>query len=298
MKSSVFITGGGGFIAPHLIRALGEQDIFVHLRRQSSRVPGDLPSNCNVLREDLTDSTLIAKLSGGVDTVFHLAGAINASSAFDLVDANVVSTANVINLMAQLRTPHLVFMSTAAVWGGKTGERIEENTPPTPNTPYGFAKLAAEALIADAVVRGSIASATILRCNNTYGPGSRQGVVANFFQLVCSGKAIQIDGDGMQLREPLYISDLVDLLILAMAKPSGLQVYGVSGPHAMTVSEIARAVAEVSDCELKIDWCVERSDRSRHLLISNSAVESGLAWRPKISLFKGLRELMSYDSSK
>lgn len=296
MSSPVFITGGGGFFAPHLIRALGGgADVLVHLRRESARAPVDLPGGCIVLREDLADPALADRLPTGVDTVFHLAGAVTAASALDLVNANVVTTANVIELMARRGIPRLVFLSTAAVWSGTTGSRIDENVAPAPNTPYGFAKLAAEALVADAVARGRIASATILRCNNTYGPDSRQGVVASFWQHLRAGQSVLIDGDGMQLREPLYVSDLVDLLLRARARLGGLQVYGISGPQALTVGEIARTVAEVTGRELKINWGAERSDRSRHLLISTHKAEASLGWRPTTLLADGLRAMLAAE---
>lgn len=293
MISSVFITGGGGFIAPHLISALHSHDVFVQLRRTSARTPGELPANCKVLRHDLSDSLLITRLSAKVDTVIHLAGAVNTSSALDLVDANVVTTSAVLDLMTKLRVPHLVFLSTAAVWSGTTGSQIDELTPPSPNTPYGFAKLAAEALVVDAVSQGRIASATILRCNNTYGLGSRQGVIANFLRRILAQEPVQIDGDGMQLREPLYVADLVKLLIKASAESSGLQVYGISGPQAMTVCDMARLVAEVAGRELHLEWVAERSDRSRHLLISTSKVQANLGWNPSTLLRDGLHDMLS-----
>lgn len=296
MSSSVFITGGGGFIAPHLIRALGvETNIFVHLRQESERQPQDMPKGCTLVREALSDEALHHRLPSKVDIVFHLAGAVSARDSMDLMSANVTTTENVLALMAKAKIPHLVFLSTAAVWSGTTGSRIDEKVSPAPNTPYGFAKLAAEALVINAVARGWISSATILRCNNTYGPGSRQGVVANFYQRLRRGQSVLIEGDGMQLREPLFVADLVDLLLRVKESPRGLEVYGVSGPESMTVGQIAQTVAEVTGSELRIDWGGERNDRSRHLLISTEKVQSELDWHPCVSLHKGLREMLAAE---
>lgn len=291
--TSIFITGGGGFVAPHLIRSLNNHEIFVQLRGSSDRRPDEYKINCKVLQYELSDAALIDGMSTKIDTVIHLAGAVTTRTAMDLVIANVVTTNNVINIMTKLNIPNIVFLSTAAVWSGTTGTQIDEQTLPAPNTPYGFAKLAAEGLLIDAVAQGRIETATILRCNNTYGIGSRQGVVANFLKCVQADKAVQIDGDGMQLREPLYVMDLVNLLIKASANPCGLQVYGVSGPQALSVYEIARLIAEVTERELKINWLPERTDRSRHLLISTNKVEVGLGWKPSTLLRDGLKAMLS-----
>lgn len=280
-------------MAPHLIRALNSHEVLVQLRGSPHRRLDECNFNFTVLRHELSDPALIDGMTSKIDTVIHLAGAVTTRTAMDLMIANVVTTNNVINIMTKLNIPHIVFLSTAAVWSGTTGTQIDEQVIPAPNTPYGFAKLAAEGLLIDAVAQGRIQSATILRCNNTYGIGSQQGVVANFLNCVQADKEVQIDGDGMQLREPLYVMDLVNLLLKAIANPCGLQVYGVSGPQALSVFEIARLIAEVTGRELKINWVSERSDRSRHLLISTSKVEAGLGWKPITLLQDGLQTMLS-----
>lgn len=296
MSKKILITGGSGFIASHLASALkSEADVFLHIRPTSKSPPLILSGVTNILSDSLNTEDIGKSLPSEIDTVFHLAGTTNPRDALGMANSNVVTTANVINLMADRGIPNLIFISTAAVWGGALNSRIDESTPEAPDTHYGYAKLAAESLIVDAVTRGVISAATILRCNGTYGFGSCQGVVANFYNRLRNCEAVSIDGDGLQLREPLYVSDLVDLMLCSSTRINGLQVYAVSGPQTLTVLDIARTIAKVINRELAIEWLPERNDRNRHIILSNSKAQEFLNWKPCIYLQDGLRMMISAE---
>lgn len=294
MKSSVLITGGGGFVARHLVPVLSKSShVFVHVRKGSESTVIKSQDGITFLEGPLASEEVAQIIGSEVSTLFHFAGAVTAKDTMDLFDANVVTTVNAIELMERCSIPHMVFLSTAAVWSGSIEGILNESIPPEPDTPYGYAKLAAETLIIDAVKRGKIRSATILRCNNTYGPGSNQGVIANFYEKLNSGHPVIINGDGMQLREPLYISDLVDLLVLIRAKPvDGVQTFGVSGPQALTVSLLAQAIANTLGRNLAIEFTPARGDRSRHLLVSTQKAKLELGWQPETYIEDGLRQVM------
>ena len=299
MKSDILITGGSGFIGGHLVSALsGKSEIFLHTRQEAKLFAKEVLCGATVLRGFFETKKIAEQIGKTVGTVFHLAGAISVKDGLDLFNANVVTTANVIDLMVRNSIPHLVFLSTAAVWSGSSKEVFDETVVAEPNTPYGFAKLASEALIVDAVTQGKIRSATILRCNNTYGPGSSQGVIASFYQNLKSGQPLVVDGDGKQLREPLFITDLIDLLVCVSTRQvDGVHVYGISGPQALTVCEIAEKTAKMLGRELQIKYRPERSDRSRHLLVSTQKAQSELGWRPMTLFDEGLRRIICEEGA-
>lgn len=294
MKSSVLITGGGGFVARHLVPVLSKSShVFVHMRKVYGDTAIKSQDGITLLEGPLASEAVAKNLVGEVSTLFHFAGAVSAKDAMDLLDANVVTTVNAIELMESCSIPHMVFLSTAAVWSGSVEGVLNESIPPEPDTPYGYAKLAAETLIIDAVKRGKIRSATILRCNNTYGPGSTQGAIANFYGRLNSGYPVTINGDGMQLREPLYIADLVNLLLLAKAKPvDGVRIFGVSGPQAMTIIQLAKTIANTLGRNLAVEFTPARGDRSRHLLVSTQKARLELGWLPEIYIEDGMKQVM------
>lgn len=297
MKSAVLITGGSGFVAGHLVSALScKAKVFLHTRQEKKLFAKDVSCGVTLLTGPFETEKIAQEIGTNVGTVFHLAGAVSVKDTLDLFDANIVTTANVIDLMVKNSIPHLVFLSTAAVWSGSSNEVFDETVVAEPNTPYGFAKLASEALIVDAVTQGKIRSATILRCNNTYGPGSGQGVIANFYESLKSGRPVVIDGDGNQLREPLFVKDLIDLLLCVNSRQvDGVHVYGISGPQALTVYEIAGKTAKMLGRELQVEFRPERSDRSRHLLVSTRKAELELGWHPLTLIDDGLRQIMNAE---
>ena len=295
----ILITGGSGFIAPYLAHSLmKEAEVFMHTRQMPTTSSFRLSEATSILSASLDDEMIKKSLPNRIDTVFHLAGTASSSNALGMVTSNVVTTANIINLMVDKGIPNLIFLSTAAVWSGSIDSRIAESCQEAPDTYYGYAKLAAESLIVDAVTRGVISAATIIRSNGAYGFGSRQGVVTNFYNSLRNDEAVSIDGDGLQLREPMYVTDLVDILHRSSISVGGLQFYSASGPEALTVLDIAKTISTVLNKELMIKWCPERSDRNRHIILSTSKAHEVLGWQPNIHLKDGLRMMADLESQK
>jgi nucleoside-diphosphate-sugar epimerase len=286
---SIFITGAGGFITPHLLARLDPSCLVTLHVRDLVKAKRTIKERqgIQIISGPLTKQDILHKLPHGCDAVVHLAGAVHGPNTEAILDSNIVTTQNVLDIMEARRIPKLVFMSTASVWSDSTGVKLSEETETNPTTLYGYAKLAAERLIADAISQEKIASAVVLRCNNTYGPGGVQGAVANFMECLLKDAPVQIQGDGQQLREPLYVSDLIDVLLKSFAKDRGLHTYGISGPDAMTILEMAKCLAKVAGKEIEIDWKPENSDRARHITIDTAKARRELGWSPSVKFEEG-----------
>lgn len=242
-----------------------------------------------VITGPLNEEEIAGKIPGDCDTVIHLAGAVHASSTEAVLDSNITTTRNVLQLMERRKIENLVFMSTAAVWSDISGNRLSEEMVTSPQTFYGYAKLSAERLIADSISRGQIASAVILRCNNTYGPGSVQGAVASFMRRLLDRLPVQIEGDGLQMREPLHVADVVDIIKRSCAGSIGMHAYCVSGPEVVTIIEMARTIANILDRKLDIEWKLQNADRARHIIMNTEKARRELGWAPHIRFEEGCR---------
>lgn len=286
-KTRVLVTGGGGFIAPHLITAMPEHwDVVVHQRTQKDTLPRR--PGLRAIYGDMSESTLCAELATGVEAVIHLAGVVTGRNVEEIIDSNLVTTRDVLAAMERCKVPKLVFLSTASVWSDKSGCRLDETLEPNPTTLYGNVKLCAERLINASVAEGRIGSAVILRCNNTYGPACTQGVVANFIRRVAASKPVAINGDGKQLREPLYVADLIDVILRSLELSSGAHLFAISGPAVLTIFEMAQTIAKVMRRELRIDWTEDDPERVRHLTIDTSKAYRVLGWIPSFQFDEGI----------
>ena len=296
-KKNIFITGGSGFFAPHLLLGLGaKRNVILHIRDPQKAKKIEPRPGVRVISGPLSDKSLIDQIPESCEAVFHLAGAVNGPNTEAILDSNVVSTSNVLSLMQERQIRKLIFVSTASVWSDSSGIRLNEQVTPRPTTLYGHAKLAAECLIQDAITQERLASAVILRGNSTYGPGSTQGAVANFYSCLVNGQPVRIDGDGQQIREPLYVTDMVDVLVKSLVVNKGLHIYGISGNESLTVLQMAEAMARAIDRKLMIEWGPADADRTRHLLIDTGKARRELGWTPRIRFDEGGRLLFRKNS--
>jgi UDP-glucose 4-epimerase len=183
----------------------------------------------------------------------------------------------------------LVYGSTVWVYGdGNGGAPLdEEATLPPPAHPYTATKLAGEQACRD---RG----ATILRFGIPYGPRARPTtVLAAFVHRALAGKPLTIAGDGRQSRRFVYVEDLADGIVSALAPTAGGRTYNLVGDESVTVREIADTVrALVADVPI-----VHVEGRARDLrgaAISGERAASELGWRPATPFAEGARRYVDW----
>jgi len=167
MSGHVFVTGASGRLGLALIRALiliGERPTGLARTQSGAQKVRELGADCLV--GDLTDHRVLARGAEGARTIYHLAGGLRgkgAESAEQLNHHGTNALVAAINVHSHLES--LVFTSTAAVYGDRSGLWVSEQMPPLPNTDYGRSKLNAE--------RSLLASGLpvkIVRLASVYGP--------------------------------------------------------------------------------------------------------------------------------
>ncbi|MDO8558250.1 MAG: NAD(P)-dependent oxidoreductase [bacterium] len=294
MFPTMLITGANGYIASNILTHITPREgIFLHIRNaivaERYRRTG-----WQVLEGDLTQGAVLEALPK-VDCILHTVGLFRGS-ALDILRTNVLSTSGVLRIMETRRIPRLIFLSTAAVYGDTADTLANEDTPPNPLTPYGTSKLVAEILIRSAVDVGRIGSALVLRCGNVYGPGSPKGMFFELASKICAGLPARVDGDGLQLRDPLYIDDLVGLIVsvLASSGKKGLVIYNVSGRERCTVLHLANMIAQAAGVPYKMEFTGKPAGLPHALCLDSSKVLRELNWKPKVSLAEGIARAYAF----
>ena len=232
-----FVTGGTGFVGTHLVQALcARGDTVTCLVRSPAKAQGLGWTNVRLVAGDLDDAEALRAGCAGADVVYHVAGRISARNLNEFMAANRDGTANLLEALGQGSAARFVLVSSLAAAGPTTsGMPIDETRPPSPVTPYGQSKLAAEVL-----VRAMAHAWTIVRPPTVYGERDRE--VLKLFRLARTGVA-PVFGDGSQELSVIYAGDLAAALVTAGTSPAATnRLYYAAHPAPTTSRDLVRAV--------------------------------------------------------
>jgi CDP-paratose 2-epimerase len=325
------VTGGAGFIGTNLAdRLLGEGQAVRIL--DSLARPG-VERNLEWLRErhgqrlevavaDLRDPAVAAGALRGVDSVFHLAAQVAVTTSLEDpaqdFDVNLQGTLNLLEAArTQRRPPAVLFTSTNKVYGGledvelrDSGRRYEplasavrhsgisEDRPLDFCTPYGCSKGAADQYVLD-YSRSFGLETVVFRMSCIYGPhqcGSEdQGWVAHFARSALDGESITLYGDGHQVRDVLFVEDLVEAFLLARESAGSLsgRAFNIGGgvENAVSLLEVLERIGELRGTEPAVSFGPWRQGDQRYYVTDTRRFREATGWRPRVGAAEGIGRL-------
>jgi nucleoside-diphosphate-sugar epimerase/UDP-N-acetylglucosamine:LPS N-acetylglucosamine transferase len=293
----VLVTGGGGFIGSHVVdRLLARGDtprIF-----DLSASPYHSPLEVETFTGSITDPANLDLAMRDCDAVIHLAAVADVSHVLaDPVlaeEVNTRGTLNVLEAACRAEVGRVVYGSTTWVYSDCAEQAVDEETPiPAPRHLYTATKLAGETYCAGYAELYDL-ECTVLRFGIPYGPRARAaGVVAKFTDLAFEGEALTIAGDGSQTRSFIYVEDLADGIVAALAPEAAGRTYNLSGDEVVTILEIAERVQENTDgCE--IVHTPPRPGDFPGKEISNERALAEIGWRAGTSFREGVRRYVEW----
>src|ERR1700742_2214199 len=249
------VIGGGGFIASHVVDRLMERGMTPRIFDLSAS-PYHSPLEVETFSGSITDPANLDLAMRECDAVIHLAAVADVSHVLaDPVlaeEVNTRGTLQVLEAACRAKVGHVVYGSTTWVYSDCPEQEVDEETAiPAPRHLYTATKLAGETYCAGYSELYDL-DFTILRFGIPYGPRARAaGVVAKFTDLSFEGKALTIAGDGSTTRSFIYVEDLADGIVAALAPAAAGRTYNLSGDEITTILEIAERVQEnVDTCEI------------------------------------------------
>jgi UDP-glucose 4-epimerase len=229
----VFVSGGAGFIGSHLTeRLLARGHAVLVYDNLSTGKWENLPvtrGDLEFIQGDIRNASLVSELMQGMDAAVHLAAVASVQASIDdpvtTHQTNFDGTVNMLQAARQDGINRFLYASSAAVYGDTAEIPVSEDAIPNPLSPYAADKLAGEECMLDYYNRFGI-EATSFRFFNIYGPrqdptSPYSGVISIFVDRLLKNKPVTIFGDGAQTRDFVYVSDLVDLLVMALEEPHG-----------------------------------------------------------------------------
>ncbi len=282
------VTGGAGFIGSNLVDTLVD-------RGDAVTVVDDFTSGKRTYvneQAELLEHDITVPFSLDADVIFHLAAQADVQTSMRRPEydaaVNVVGTVNVL-AAAERAGAQVVFTSSGGAGYGECPGPVAEDYPFLPLSPYGIAKKCAEEYLAGwNRIHGT--SHVSLRFANVYGPrqdsGLEGGVVAIFLERMASGEETVIFGDGSQVRDFVYVGDVIDALIAAVGRAGG--PYNVGTGDETSVAELHAACARVSGIAAAPTLAPARLGDVHRSVLDSSLAARELGWRPRVSLDEGL----------
>lgn len=298
----VIVTGGAGFIGSHLVDALVERGIEVHVI--DNLISGQL-EQVNTLAHLYVEDVCSKKAKQIVidikpDAVFHLAAQADVGKsvqdpAYD-ADVNIIGTINMLDACRQAKVKKFIFASTSAVYGNLNKALLSEDDKKIPASYYGLSKLTAESYIRlfYELYRQSY---TILRYANVYGPRQlpkgEGGVVAVFFDRIKKGDNINVHGDGEQTRDFIYVKDIVSANIAAL-EHGHQETVQVSTSQKTSINHILTLLTGIYGTPIDKQFTAPREGDIKHSCLSNQKAKEVLNWQPTYQIEEGLKETYAF----
>lgn len=250
------VTGGCGFIGSHLCRQLLKGGARVRVLDNLSTGKRDaLPDGAELLMGDVRNGADLRDAISGVDGCFHLAAIASVERSLqEWAECQAVNLGGAVAVFQAARDAGnvpVVYASSAAVYGHGSALPLGETGPVTPLSPYGVDKYGCE-LHARVAAELFGLSSVGLRLFNVFGPGQDpaspySGVISVFIRRALMGQPLLIHGDGTQIRDFVFVEDVVRHFLAAMDFASSgvanASVFNVCTGQPTTIAELASGVA-------------------------------------------------------
>ena len=300
----VLFTGGGGFIAAHVIPLLIEGGYTVRIfdnmtRGDRARVNEFVATGqVELVEKDVRYGGAVREAMRGCTHVIHFATvSINKSIAdpHESIDINMIGNHNVFAAAADEGVERLVFASTASVYGDPKRLPMHEDDELKPLTPYCISKRAGEDLLRF-YQRHKGLSWNALRFFNVYGPGQKieayyTSVINHFIQRLRAGQPPIIDGRGDQSMDFVHVTDLAHAVVAALESEKANLPINIGTGIDTSIAALAKILIEAVGVD------VEPLFNDRDVLVSRRAADISrardvLGWEPRITVEDGMRELV------
>lgn len=289
---------GGGFIGSHIASALANAGASVTVLTRSGLCPyrKTLTANCEVKFGDAADKRTVRRCLEGKTSVVYCAGGLLPadSDAAPKLDSRLTlwPLLNLLNGLRSWSGAELIYISSGGtVYGNPVRLPVDEEHPVDPISSYGRIRLECERSILKFSSQSGI-PAQVLRCSNVYGPGQpadrAQGLVATSFSRLKTRQAIQVFGDGSNVRDFLFIEDL-RYLVTALVGRRVTEVINVGSGNGTSILQLISLVEKVSGIRPMVETLPPRPFDVSSIVLNIDRLQTILPFEPT-PLHTGLRK--------
>lgn len=289
----ILVTGGSGFIGSHIVDKLIENN---HEVRVFDRVK-PLREDVEWFNGDLLNEKDVLEACRDIETIFHLAAIADVNVALSHFDVclmvNEMGTMNFLKSATAEEVERIVLASTTWVYGRNKGVVTEDTSIPFPEHIYTKTKIGQEQLLYSWHQHHGLPY-TILRYDIPYGPRMRSNMAISIFVTrVLNGMPITIFGDGEQGRCWIFVEDLAEGNVAALAEGGKNEIINLAGPEFVSMNKIAETLKEILG-DIKVKYEPARPHDFEGSVTSIEKAKRLLKWKPETSFKEGLHKYIEY----
>ena len=307
------VTGGAGFIGSHIVRALLEQgadnvrvlDNFSSGKRENLEGLSNSKngSHFEIVEGDVRDESVVADAVRDVEVIFHEAAFVSVPKSMekpqDCFDVNITGTSILFEAARKAGVRRAVIASSAAVYGDSDALPLKEDTPLRPLSPYAVSKRVDE-MFAQLYTNSFGLEVAALRYFNVYGPRQRPdsmyaAAVPIFIRRMLDGKPITIFGDGGQMRDLIFVRDVVRANLIASEHPSAAgKVFNICTGESTRILDLLDVLFKLFPKSPKPVFAPPRAGDIYKSLGSPAYTKETIGFKAQTSLADGLKETVNW----
>lgn len=304
----ILVTGGAGFIGSNIVDELIEKKHKVVI--VDNLATGNIKNvnkKAKFYKVSVCDKKKIDDIfkKEKIDIVIHHAAQLDVRKSvedpcFD-ADVNIKGALNILEACKNTKVKKIIFASSGGTIYGECGSKApDEKAFANPLSPYGVAKLSVEHYIkAYSALYGL--KYTILRYANVYGPrqdvNGEAGVVAIFIGKMAKNEDVYIFGDGKQLRDYVYVKDVVSANIKSLTKGNN-EVINIGTNKTTSVTKLATELSKIMNYKKKPVFKPKRNGELFKSFLNISKAKKVLNWTPNITISQGLKDTVDFFRNK
>ncbi len=298
------VTGGCGFIGSHLCQSLLSKGHNVRIiDNLSTGTISDSLQGCEIILGNIFDRKLLENSMQDIDACFHLAGISSQENlGININDTAISGMKNILYTAQENKFRNaipVVYTSSAIVYGDNANIELNEEDVVRPTNGYSVDNICNELYARIANIQYHIPT-TGLRLFNVYGPGQHSHspysrVISNIIDHIINKTPIQIEGDGQQQEEFIFVNDVVNALICAMNKiQSGNKIYNVCSGIATSENQILNILQSISGQSLPVIYKLNETHKVTISTGNNAQFRKDITSTSFTNITEGLK--LTYQS--
>ena len=296
----ILVTGGAGFIGSHIVEYLVQRgDSVTVVDNLNTGKIENLKSvfkKINFAQIDIRDFKVLKNLMENVDGVFHQAAMASVQDSFRIPekfhDVNVNGTENIFKIAKEFGIK-VVYASSSSVYGDTSILPTTESDEKRPINPYAKTKLEKDKLAEQYAKNGL--KVIGLRYFNVFGPRQSKeyaGVIKLFLERIQQGLPPLVNGDGLQIRDFVYVDDVVNANILSMESDIDFEFFNIGTGTTISILDLANIIIKFSGLKIKPIHRPALPGDVRATQADITKVKTMLKWRPTTSIQDWLKSVV------